>query len=379
MLDASLDAITVINKEGVILAGNRVLLNRLERTNEELIGHSARELLPSEIFESRLKHVMHTIKTGESDRFEDTYNQHYYEITIVPIIEKGSEIQSVMMYSRDITKRKMGEQELQRLYEELKLQVEEHASELLLANERLQELDHLKSEFLAIMSHELRTPLDSITGFTSILEKGQSGPVTDEQKKQLGIVGRSARHLLTLINDILELSRIEAGRLILDLEPFNFIDVINEVTEVLRPLSDQKSLKMKIVLPGDTLPFTGDKKRCFQILLNLASNAIKFTEHGEITIKVALINHHLSVSVSDTGIGIKNENLGMLFVAFHQLDGSAKRVYEGTGLGLYLCKKLVEMMNGDIGVESEFGKGSTFTFTLPEKVSDAPAGTGLTS
>ncbi len=365
MLDASLDAITVIDRDGVILAGNQVLRERWGHANEELIGHSTGELLPPEIFDSRMEHVRHAIDTGKNDHFEDAYNQHYYEITVAPIPEKEGNIQSVVTYSRDITKRKIVELELQHSHDMLEMKVEERTRELRESNERLQELDRLKSEFLATMSHELRTPLNSIIGFTGILAKGRSGPVNDEQKKQLDIVGRSARHLLTLINDLLELSRIEAGKITLNIESFDFIEVINDVAELIRPLRTEKGLALKIDLPGESLPFIGDKRRCFQILLNLANNAIKFTKNGEIIIKAELIDNRLFISVSDTGIGIKNDNIGMLFTAFRQLDGSAKRVYEGTGLGLYLCKKLVEMMNGTISVESEYGAGSTFSFSLP--------------
>ncbi|HOD15282.1 MAG TPA: PAS domain S-box protein [Spirochaetota bacterium] len=365
MLDASLDAITVIDRDGVILAGNQVLRERWGLTNGELIGHSTVELLPPEIFDSRMEHVRHAIDTGKNERFEDAYNQRYYEISVAPIPEQEGNIQSVVTYSRDITKRKIAELDLQRSHDILEIKVEERTRELRESNERLQELDRLKSEFLSTMSHELRTPLNSIIGFTGILTKGSSGPVNEEQKKQLDIVARSAKHLLYLINDLLELSRIEAGRLILEIKPFNFVEVINEVAEIIRPLRMEKGLVLKIDLPGKSLPFIGDRTRCFQILLNLSNNAVKFTKQGEIIIKAELIDHRLNVSVSDTGIGIKNENIGMLFTAFRQLDGSAKRVYEGTGLGLYLCKKLVEMMSGSISVQSEYGAGSTFSFSLP--------------
>jgi len=312
-----------------------------------------------------MEHVRHAIDTGKNERFEDAYNQRYYEISVAPIPEQEGNIQSVVTYSRDITKRKIAELDLQRSHDILEIKVEERTRELRESNERLQELDRLKSEFLSTMSHELRTPLNSIIGFTGILTKGSSGPVNEEQKKQLDIVARSAKHLLYLINDLLELSRIEAGRLILEIKPFNFVEVINEVAEIIRPLRMEKGLVLKIDLPGKSLPFIGDRTRCFQILLNLSNNAVKFTKQGEIIIKAELIDHRLNVSVSDTGIGIKNENIGMLFTAFRQLDGSAKRVYEGTGLGLYLCKKLVEMMSGSISVQSEYGAGSTFSFSLP--------------
>ena len=263
MLDASLDAITVIDRDGVILAGNQVLRERWGLTNGELIGHSTVELLPPEIFDSRMEHVRHAIDTGKNERFEDAYNQRYYEISVAPIPEQEGNIQSVVTYSRDITKRKIAELDLQRSHDILEIKVEERTRELRESNERLQELDRLKSEFLSTMSHELRTPLNSIIGFTGILTKGSSGPVNEEQKKQLDIVARSAKHLLYLINDLLELSRIEAGRLILEIKPFNFVEVINEVAEIIRPLRMEKP-GLKIDLPGKSLPFIGDKQDVFR-------------------------------------------------------------------------------------------------------------------
>jgi signal transduction histidine kinase len=236
------------------------------------------------------------------------------------------------------------------------------------ANKRLEELDRLKSQFLATMSHELRTPLNSIIGFTGILRQGFAGPVNEEQKKQLGLVFGSAKHLLSLINDLLDLSRIEAGKVDIEEEPFNFVDVVNEVVQNLSPMARQKELTMATELPGADIPMVGDRKRSFQVLLNLANNAVKFTDRGKITITAATEGDKLRVCVADTGIGIKPEQMSMLFEAFRQLDGTAKRVYEGTGLGLHLCRRLLTLMHGEIGVESEFGKGSRFWFTLPRQV-----------
>jgi PAS domain S-box-containing protein len=252
----------------------------------------------------------------------------------------------------------------------LNADLEARAAELAAANERLTELDRLKSEFLATMSHELRTPLNSIIGFTGIVAAGMAGPLTDEQAKQLGMVRGSATHLLTLINDLLDLSRIEAGRIELERRVYDLKAVVAEVEASCRPALGAKGLAFRTELPEGPLALTGDRKRCFQVLLNLASNAVKFTERGEVRVSAAEEGARVRITVADTGIGIRPEHLGMLFEAFRQVDGSARRVYEGTGLGLYLCRKLLGLMGGEIGVESVFGQGSRFSFTLPR---DAPA------
>jgi PAS domain S-box-containing protein len=271
-------------------------------------------------------------------------------------------------FVEDITERRRAEESLREAYEALERRVRERTAELSAANVRLQELDRLKSQFLASMSHELRTPLNSIIGFTSLLRQGLTGPVNAEQKKQLEIIQTSASHLLTLINDLLDVSRIEAGRADLEREPFDFVDVLHEVLRSLRPMADRKGLELIGDVPAPAIPMTGDRKRALQVLLNLTNNAIKFTGKGSVKIAATVERDMLRVTVSDTGIGIRAEHIGMLFEAFRQVDGSAKRVYEGTGLGLYLCRKLLRMMGGEIKVESVYGSGSCFTYTMPLKL-----------
>lgn len=270
--------------------------------------------------------------------------------------------------SLEVWQRRQAESALREARDQLEVKVAERTHELSEANERLKELDRLKSEFLATMSHELRTPMNSIIGFTGILRQELAGPLNEEQKKQLGMVNLSAKHLLDLINDLLDLSRIESGKANVSVNDFQVKDVVQEVIQSLQPAATQKGLLLESDMGGAELKMAGDRKRTFQVLLNLANNAVKFTDQGSVKIVVRQEGNNVQFEVIDTGIGIKPEQLANLFQAFRQVDGSAKRVYEGTGLGLYLCKKLVNMLGGSIGAESNFGVGSRFYFTLPAKL-----------
>jgi PAS domain S-box-containing protein len=274
--------------------------------------------------------------------------------------------------SMEVWQRRQAEAALREARDGLEIKVAERTRDLAEANERLQEVDRLKSEFLATMSHELRTPLNSIIGFTGILRQGLAGPLNDEQKKQLGMVHFSAKHLLGLINDLLDLSRIESGKMEVFPERFRISEVIDEVVQTLAPGAAQKSLALEVDLGEPEGEMVCDRKKFFQIVLNLANNAVKFTEHGSVKIQVRGTREAVTVSVIDTGIGIKAESLANLFQAFRQVDGSARRAYEGTGLGLYLCRQLTTLLGGVIDVQSEFGSGSCFRFTLPRELRPRP-------
>jgi signal transduction histidine kinase len=242
---------------------------------------------------------------------------------------------------------------------------------LAIANEAISGADRLKTEFLSAMSHELRTPLNSIIGFAGILRMGIAGALNDEQKKQLNMVNDSAQHLLHLINDLLDLSRIESGRAELSDDQFDLREVVAETLAVVAPLAGKKQLLLQNHCQNQPMPLASDRRKVYQILLNLVNNAVKFSEQGTIEVSAYEDEDHWKLCVTDQGIGIKPENLPSLFQAFHQIDGSARRVYEGTGLGLYLSKKLVEMLGGQIFVSSELGKGSRFCFTLPRQFKTA--------
>ncbi|HKE92290.1 MAG TPA: ATP-binding protein [Gemmatimonadales bacterium] len=244
--------------------------------------------------------------------------------------------------------------------------LEEQSDELTRLNEELAKANRLKSDFLANMSHELRTPLNSIIGFSDMLLTEEIGALSDTQRDFLETVARNGRHLLQLISELLDLSKIEAGHLKLTLEPIDLRQLLHEAADSVRAQTEKRRHRFDLDLPGDPLSVTADHVRVRQVLLNLLSNAIKFTpEGGQVRLAGRPDSDGVRVEVVDTGIGISPTDQQKLFREFVQLDPSASRHYEGTGLGLALCKRLVELHGGRIGVDSDRGRGSTFWFTLP--------------
>lgn len=280
-------------------------------------------------------------------------------------ISESNQIEGILSIGTDITKRIKAEEELRRLNAELEQRVIERTADLAKEKEKAESADRLKSAFLASMSHELRTPLNSIIGFTGIVLQGLPGPLNEEQKKQLGMVRNSARHLLELINDILDLSKIEAGQLEIDIKQFNVRESIEKVVRSLEPIAEKKNISLTNTIAPEVNKLTNDRRRFEQILINLINNALKFTNKGSIHLECTVNGQKLVTRVMDTGIGIKPEDLDKLFQTFQQIDAGLTRNHEGSGLGLSICKRLVEKMGGKISVQSEWEKGSTFTFTLP--------------
>ena len=238
--------------------------------------------------------------------------------------------------------------------------------EILRAKELAESADRVKSAFLASMSHELRTPLNSIIGFTGILLQELAGPLNDEQKKQLGMVRNSSRHLLNLINDVLDISKIEAGQLRLSRERFSLPESIRNVIQAIKPLAEKKALELEAEIGPEVGEIVADRSRVEQVLINLVNNAVKFTEKGRVRLRCVQDGEQVVVTIIDTGIGIGREDMKTLFKPFRQIDTGVSRRYEGTGLGLSICKRLMEMLGGTIQACSDGeGKGSTFVFTLP--------------
>lgn len=255
--------------------------------------------------------------------------------------------------------------ELNRLNRDQERIIATRTADLQEAKERAEAADRIKSAFLATMSHELRTPLNSIIGFTGILVQGLVGPLNDEQKKQLGMVRDSSNHLLELINDVLDISKIEAGQLEVMAQRFDLREALEKTIRSLGPLARKRGIDLDLRVAPEVGSLVGDRRRVEQIVMNLAGNAIKFTEQGGVMVDCRVQGREVEVRVRDTGIGIGPEDLGLLFRPFHQVDSGTTRKYEGTGLGLSICKRLVELMGGRIWVISAVGEGSTFSFALP--------------
>jgi signal transduction histidine kinase len=254
--------------------------------------------------------------------------------------------------------------DLKRLYE----QQSKTASELSVLNEELTNASQAKSEFLANMSHELRTPLNAIIGFSEVLSERMFGELNEKQAEYVDDVLSSGRHLLSLINDILDLSKIEAGRMDLDAKKFDFPAALENALILIRERATRHGIKLERLIDDQLGEFVGDERKIKQIMLNLLSNAVKFTpEGGKISLKATAEDSSVMVSVQDTGIGIAPEDQEAIFEEFRQVGTDYEKKREGTGLGLTLTKKFVDLHGGKIWVESELGKGSTFSVTFPIK------------
>jgi len=261
---------------------------------------------------------------------------------------------------------------------ELNMRLAHHAAELettnreiALKNLELAEASRMKSAFIANMSHELRTPLNAIIGFTGALLMKLPGPLTADQDKQLTTIRASARHLLSLINDILDVAKIEAGKVTLLIEPVPCHHLIAEVADTLRPLAQQKGLTLEVDAGEQPVVIDTDRRALTQILINLLNNAIKFTEQG--SVRISLLQREedggvvTEMSITDSGAGIREEDQAKLFQAFSQLDSTSTRHVEGAGLGLYLCQNLANAIGGALFFNSDYGQGSTFTLALRSK------------
>jgi signal transduction histidine kinase len=242
--------------------------------------------------------------------------------------------------------------------------------EIQVKGRQLAEASQHKSQFLANMSHELRTPLNAILGYTELILDSVYGEMPEKARGVLDRVQRNGRHLLGLINDVLDLSKIEAGQLVLALGDYSLRNVVHTVFSAVEPLAKEKKIAFKIEVPPDMPSGHGDERRLTQVLLNLVGNAIKFTDAGEVVIKASKLDGAFEVAVRDTGPGISERDQAKLFAEFQQADNSITRKKGGTGLGLAISKRIIEMHGGKIWVESSLGRGSTFAFTLPITVAE---------
>ncbi|MBT3229903.1 MAG: response regulator [Candidatus Marinimicrobia bacterium] len=260
-------------------------------------------------------------------------------------------------------------QELESLAEELQSQTEELQEqnvELDAQRHQVEEANRLKSEFLSNMSHELRTPLNSIMALSNVLVDQSSDRLSGDESEYLEIIARNGRHLLKLINDILDLSKIEAGQMEIMITTFSLTGLIDDIVEGLRPLANENGNDLNINMIENLPDITSDQSLVHRIIQNLIGNAVKFTENGLVTLTIKQNSAAISISIQDTGIGISSEALPMIFDEFRQADGSTSRHYGGTGLGLAIAQRSAHLIGGELNVKSQLGEGSTFTFTLPK-------------
>ena len=346
LLDSMPDAIVIVNVTGRVVLLNAQAARVFDYERSELVGQPIELVLPERFRNNHTHHRAHFFSQPRTRAMgaglqlfglKRNGEEFPVEISLSPLeTDEGVFISSAI---RDVSERRQVERALQ------------HAS-------------RLKSEFLANMSHELRTPLNGIIGFSEFLVDEKPGPLNPKQKEYLNDVLGSGRHLLRLINDILDLSKVEAGRMELSIESFPLTQAIDEVCGVVSLLACRKNIRLTKEVMDIELAL--DRQKLIQVLYNLTSNAVKFTnEGGEVRIVATVVGTDLHMEVSDTGIGIAEADFPKLFVEFQQLDSGRARRYEGTGLGLSLVKRLVECQNGKIDVRSEVGRGSTFSVTLP--------------
>ncbi len=348
---------------GRILTWNEGARRTYGYTAEEMVGKQNSRILhtPEDLESGRAQAALEQTRAtgkfdGEFQRVRKNGAQFTAQVAITLRRDAAGDPIGYVLISKDITEKKLLEEQLRRKNDELEEQ-----------NRRVQQANRLKSEFLANMSHELRTPLNGIIGFTELMHRGKTGKMSDVQEEYLGDILTSARHLLQLINDVLDLSKVEAGRMDFHPEPLDLGRLVGEVRDVLRTLAAKKRIRVDTEIPGGLPQVIADPAKLKQVLYNYLSNALKFTEDdGRVTIRIAPEREaDFRIEIEDTGIGIQPEDLSRLFVEFQQLDASTSKRYQGTGLGLALTKRIVEAQGGQVGVRSQPGKGSVFHAVLP--------------
>jgi PAS domain S-box-containing protein len=376
--DAVPDLVLNLSADGLIQRANRAVTETTGRRFPEIIGKQCWEVLHG--FSEKCEACPHRRfqQSGLAERgdIEHAISGKFFEVTCTPMLGPDGNPHGSVVVMRDVTERRKVEEQVRRLNIDLEQRVQERTMQLASLNRELELRNHeveranrMKSLFLASMSHELRTPLNAILGFSTLLTEQNSGTLSPKQVRFVEHIQRGGQHLLQLINDILDLSKIEAGRMELRPERFAIAAALPEVLSLIRPLAAAKHIQLHS--PADAgLRVYADPVRFKQILYNLLSNAVKFTpEGGQVGIEAQVQGGELCLTVWDTGIGIAAGDLEDIFQEFHQVAETTKGVREGTGLGLAITKRLVEQHRGRVSVESKPGEGSRFFVRLP---ADAP-------
>lgn len=370
-------SIVAMDLDGTILAWNEGAKRNYGYTSEEMVGKKNAYILHTneDVKSGRVQEFLNiALKTGKAEsvfeRIRKTGERFTASVAVSLRKAIGENPIGYVLISKDITEQKRLEEQLTTKNKELEEQ-----------NRRVQEANRLKSDFLANMSHELRTPLNGIIGFTELMHSGKVGPVSTEHKEYLGDILSSSRHLLQLINDVLDLSKVESGKMEFHPEKVELNKLIGEVGDILRTLIAKKQIHLETKIDPGLNEIIIDPAKLKQILYNYISNAIKFTpDSGYVSIRVmSESKDNFRIEIEDSGIGIREEDLNRLFIEFQQLDASIAKKHQGTGLGLALTKRIVEAQGGKVGVKSTFGKGSVFYVILSRtpKLSQQPIETSL--
>jgi PAS domain S-box-containing protein len=366
-METATDLMNITDKDGNLTDVNESMTRVLGYSREELIGMNIAQILAKEALENDFKPpIERLIKDGEF-ALDTTFatkdgKKVYGRLTTVAFHDSRGRYAGHRAVFHDLTERKQAEEELREKNEQLKAQREE----LVRKATELELVSQVKSEFLASMSHELRTPLSAVIGFSELMLDGVPGEINDEQRGCLNDILDSGRRLLSLINDILDLSKVEAGKIELKPQNLDIAAIVSDAVQIIKPVLNKNRQEIEVSVTQGLPKVRGDKNRLEQILLNLLSNASKFTDRGSrMRIHVGRKGDYCQVAVIDTGIGIKKEDQEHVFEAFVQGETLSDRKKEGTGLGLTLTKQFVEAIGGRIWMESEYGKGSTFIFTIP--------------
>ena len=366
LLDESPDTLIALTLEGRIQSWNRGAHDMFGYTAEEAVGRAIDDLTVPQEGRTEARHALDVVLTTGSTQIE-TIRRHkdgtlvHVRLSMRRVDARGGE-RFIAVSQKDVTP-------LKRLYE-----LEASEAKFRSVLEAAPGAIVLKSEFLANMSHELRTPLNAIIGFAELMHLGKVGPVSAEHEEYLGDILTSSKHLLRLINDVLDLAKIESGKMEFRIESVDLVKLSREVCDILRGVAASKRLQMETHIDPDVATVIVDPARVKQILYNYLSNAIRFTPPGgRITIRILPEGQAMfRIDVEDTGVGIAADDLGKLFVEFQQLDAGVAKEYQGTGLGLTLTKKFAEAHGGRVAVRSTPGEGCTFSAVLPRVMVAAP-------
>ena len=368
------DMVLLVDQAGMVMEANEAACAAHGYSGDQLRGRHVRDLRPPDAG-AEFERQWDLAAAPGGVLFQAKHRRQDGSTFPVEISAREVEIDGRrrrICFLRDITERERADREIHRLNDDLhrntadlERHVAERTSELEFAKTRAEAADRAKATFLNTMSHELRTPLNAIVGFTDLLLDEVPGRLNEEQKKQLGIVRDSSRHLLALVNDVLEIARVETGELRLSYGTFDVAALLQRLGTTFAPQAARRGLELALDTGAGPAMVRGDERRVAQVVNHLLSNALKFTREGSIVIRLARSGDEVAVSVTDSGIGIKAADVDKLFRPFSQIESDLQVTREGMGLGLAIAKRLVEAMGGRIEVESAWGEGSRFTFTLP--------------